>query len=149
MNNWPNPGIDTNRGYNMCFGCGKDNPIGLKLHFRWDGKVARGEFTPGKHHQGWVDVVHGGIINSLLDEAMSYAAIFHGSYCITARMETRLKRPARVGEPLVITSSVTRNTKRLIEAQANISLKDGTVVAEGKATMFVLAKKEDEPESNA
>jgi len=149
MANWPDPNIDIERGYNMCFGCGKDNPIGLKLHFHWDGKTARAEFTPNRLHQGWTGVVHGGIINSILDEAMGYAAIFHGSSCVTAKMETRIKRPARIDEPLIISSHVTRNTKRLVEAQASISTKDGTVIAEGKATMFVVAKKEDKPKSNA
>ncbi len=126
----------------MCFGCGKDNPIGLKLKFHWDGRHARGEFTPQPHHQGWSDVVHGGILLTILDEAMSYAAIFHGSYCVTARMETRLKRPARVGERLLITSQVNKHTKRLVEAEAEIKLGDGSAVASGKATMFVVSQKE-------
>lgn len=108
----------------MCFGCGKENPIGLKLHFDWDGKTARTEFTTSAVHQGWTDVVHGGIILSILDEAMSYAAIFHGAYCVTAKMEGRMKSPAPVGQPLVVTAHVTKNSKRLIEAKASIALKE-------------------------
>ena len=148
MVSWPQI-IDIDKGYSMCFGCGGDNPIGLKLSFQWDGKVAKTEFTPGKLHQGWADVVHGGIINAILDEAMSYAAIFKGLFCITAKMETRLRRPAVIDEPLIITSSITRNTRRLVEAKANISLKDGTLIAESKATLFVIGKKEDKTKSNA
>jgi len=144
----PRVSIDT-RNFDMCFGCGRNNPIGLKLNLRQDGKTVRAEFTPTELHQGWSDVVHGGIIYCLLDEAMSYTAIFEGVYCVTAKMEARLRRPASIGEPLIITASITRNTRRLIEAKANISLKDGTPIAEGTATMFIIGKKGDKPKSNA
>ena len=48
----------------MCFACGKDNPIGLKIKFEFDGEVCRGEFTPNQNHLSWEDTVHGGIIYS-------------------------------------------------------------------------------------
>ena len=57
----------------MCFVCGKDNPIGLKLRFDWDGKTARAEFTPTELYQGWQGVVHGGIIAVMLDEVAAWA----------------------------------------------------------------------------
>ena len=71
-------------------------------------------------------------------------------------MKIKLTRPALIDELLIITSSVTRNTRRLVEAEASIALKDGTPVAEGKATMFVINTKqgirrneENESKSNA
>ncbi len=149
MTSWPQISIDIEKGYSMCFGCGRDNPIGLKLDFQWDGKIAKAEFTPTKFYQGWHGVVHGGIITCILDEAMSYAAIFAGMHCATAEMQIKLRRPAPIDEPLIITSSVTRNRKRLVEAEASISLKDGTAVADGRAKMFVINKKENKPKSNA
>ncbi len=145
----PQISIDTERDLDMCFGCGRNNPIGLKLNLRRQGKTVRTEFTPAKSHQGWSNTVHGGIIYCLLDEAMSYTAIFEGLNCVTAKMEARLKRPASIGEPLIITASITRNARRLINAKANISLKDGTLIAEGTATMFVISKRKDKPKSDA
>jgi len=142
MSIWPQVSIDTEKSLTMCFACGQDNPIGLKLHFEWDNKTAKAEFTPGHFHQGWSGVVHGGIIGCLLDEAMTYAPYFEGLDCITAKMEIRLRRPALVGEHLVITSSITKKTRKLVETKAAISLKDGTLVAEGMATMFILHLKE-------
>jgi len=141
MVNWPKISIDTEKGYSMCFGCGKENPIGLKLIFKWDGKTARAEFIPGKLYQGWSGFIHGGIITCLLDEAISYAALFEGMNCVTAKMQLKLRRPVLIDEPLIITSSITRNTKRLVETKANISLKDGTPVAEGTATQFIINTK--------
>ena len=152
----PRVSINTDLSGGLCFGCGRNNPIGLKLSFRWDGKTARAEFIPGELHQGWPGLVHGGIITCLLDEAMSYATHFEGISCLTAKMEIRLKRSASVTEPLVITSCVTRNSRKLLETKAQVSLRDGTLVAEATAKQFVVerksgdtAVKEGKPPDNA
>jgi len=136
MVTWPKVSIDER--YSLCFGCGQKNPIGLKLNFGWDGKTARAEFTPTKLYQGWSEVVHGGIIMCILDEAMAYAARFEGMICITATIQARLKRPALIDEPLIVTASVTKKTRKLVETKAEVSLPDGTLVAEGIATQFVV-----------
>jgi len=141
MANWPQPSVDMNKELEMCFACGQKNPIGLKLKFGWDGRVARAEFTPNKLHQGWVGVVHGGIISCLLDEAMSYAALFSGASSLTATMQTRFRRPLQIDEPLTITASLTKKTRKLVEAKAEMSLRDGTVVADSAATMFVIGQR--------
>jgi len=136
MVNLPEISIDEN--YSMCFGCGQDNPIGLKLIFDWDGKTARAEFTPTKLYQGWPDIVHGGILMALLDEAMGNAVRFKGMTCVTAKIQARLKRPAAVGELLIVTAEVTGKNRRTVETKAEITLADGTLVAEGTATNFIV-----------
>jgi uncharacterized protein (TIGR00369 family) len=128
----------------MCFGCGQNNPIGLRLDFQWDGKTARTEFTPTKVYQGWPGVVHGGIITSMLDEAMAYACRFGGVNCVTGKMQIRFRRPATIDEPLVIAGKVTRKEKRWIWTKASVSLPDGTLVAEGTAAQFVIEAKSDD-----
>jgi acyl-coenzyme A thioesterase PaaI-like protein len=55
----------------MCFVCGIDNPIGLHLKFYTDDEgrcIAR--FQPKAEHQGFPGQLHGGLISTLLDEAM-------------------------------------------------------------------------------
>ena len=37
----------------MCFACGKDNPIGLRIQFHFDGEDCTAEFTPDENHVGW------------------------------------------------------------------------------------------------
>jgi len=150
MTNWPQISIDIERGYSQCFGCGQDNPIGLKLSFQWDGQTARAEFTPTELHQGWPGMVHGGIIICLLDEAMGYAGIFDGVHCLTAKIQVNLKRPTPVKETLIITSSIIKKTRKLIETRAVIAWPDGTLIAEGRATQFVVRSRnsEERPGSN-
>ena len=142
MANWPklDPAMMT-KDLNMCFGCGKGNPIGLKLAFVWDGETATAEFTPTEVHQGWAGIMHGGLMQALLDEALSYAAHFNGLHCVTAEMQSRLKRPAAIGETLVIISSVKSKNRKLVRTQATITLRDGTLVADGAGTHFVFPEK--------
>ena len=109
----PRISVNTDRSAGLCFGCGQNNPIGLKLRFEREGRVVRAEFAPDKHYQGWPGVVHGGIITCMLDEAMSHAAHFEGLSCLTVKMGVRFKRPTLVDEPLVITGSITRRKRRL------------------------------------
>ncbi|MFC2036263.1 PaaI family thioesterase [Chloroflexota bacterium] len=137
MTTWPQISIDTEGDYSLCFGCGQANPIGLKLAFQWDGRTARAEFNPTELYQGWPGLVHGGIIICLLDEAMSYAVIFEGMHCVTAKIQVNLKHPTSINKPLIITSSITRKTRKLVETNATISLQDETLIAEGIATHFI------------
>ena len=126
--------------YTMCFACGRDNPIGLKLSLRQDGDTVRTEFTPGEIHQGWPGVVHGGIISTILDEAMAYAAIYRGLYCVTAKMEVRIRNTPLIGQQLYISARITGNRRKLVEAGAEMRLEDGAVVAEATSTMYVVDK---------
>ena len=138
----PKVSLNTDLNEGLCFGCGRNNPIGLKLSFSKDGDTCRAEFTPSKAYQGWPGVVHGGILNCMLDEAMSNAVYAEGVTCLTASMTTRLRQPVEVEVPLVITARITRNRKKLIETMGQICLKDGTVIAESTAKQFVV---ENEP----
>ena len=121
----------------QCFGCGKNNPCGVKLEFDWDGKVARAEFIPTELHQGWGDIVHGGILATLLDEAMAYAACFEGVSGVTGAMEVKYKKPTRVGQKLIIIAWVAKKARRFAETEATITQPDGTIITEAKATQFI------------
>jgi uncharacterized protein (TIGR00369 family) len=142
MINWPKISIDTDKDFDMCFACGQKNPIGLKLKFTQQDDRVRAEFTPSEVHQGWKEVVHGGIIVCILDEAMSYAALFAGVSTLTAKMQTRFRRPVRVGEHLVVTARITKQTRRLVETEAEIHLRDGTPIADSTGTMFTIKPQE-------
>ncbi|MFC1915438.1 PaaI family thioesterase [Chloroflexota bacterium] len=140
--------VTTDMSEGLCIGCGQNNPFGLKLSFKWDGKTARAEYTPHKFHQGWPNIVHGGIITTMLDDAMGNATVFSGfSDFLTANIQVNFKRPALVGEPLVITASLTRRKGKFIWVKADVSLPDGTLVAEGKATQVLVRTNSDDTSS--
>ncbi len=135
---------DLNEGY--CFGCGQNNPIGLKLQFTKDGGTLRTEFTPDKMHQGWPGLLHGGMVATLLDEVMSNVAYTTGKTCITAKMEVRQRAPVKIDETLVVTAWITRHRSKIIETAGKICLKDGTVVAESTAKQFITENAAGKPD---
>lgn len=118
-----------------CFVCGGRNPKGLGLSWTVSGKETAAEFTPGKEHQGWKDVVHGGLLATVLDEAMTRLVWkVHGA-AMTAEMTVRYLAPAKVGETLQIRGRIVDDARRLILAEASVTRPDGAVAAraEGKA----------------
>jgi len=131
-------GIDVNQSeFPMCFACGKDNPVGLKLKLVKDGDEARGKFTISDLYQGWRGYVHGGIIFTILDEAMAYA-FFPEIRGVTAKTEVRIRQPVPIGVPLVVTGRVVKKTRKLFTTAAEITLGDGTVLAESTAQVYVV-----------
>jgi uncharacterized protein (TIGR00369 family) len=99
--------------------------------------VATSSFTPTELHQGWKGIIHGGILSSLLDEAMGYVAYFEKVAGVTAAMEVCFKRPVSIGEPLAITAWVSGKARRFADTEASLTLEDGTVVATAKATQYI------------
>jgi uncharacterized protein (TIGR00369 family) len=118
-----------------CFACGSKNPIGLKLKFIFDGEALTTEFIPKKEHQGYFNIVHGGIITTLLDEVMVQLAIKMGMPAVTARMDVRLKKPLNVGEKITVTAEILKETRKTFEAYAKTVTEDGTVVADARGKL--------------
>ena len=123
--------------YGFCFACGKQNPIGLKLEFRFEENKAKAEFTPGPYHQSWNGVFHGGLLALCLDEAFGYVLFFQGIKGMTAKMEMRIRRTIRTGQKIFITGEMKRKTRKLVETYAKAELEDGTLAAEANASMYV------------
>lgn len=128
-------GLDRNQ---MCFACGVNNPIGLKLKFREEKDTYIAEFTAGAEHQSYDGIVHGGIISTLLDEVMAGYIHARGHNAVTARLDVRFKKPTPIGEPLTITGKIISQRGNMIELSGAIELSDGTITAQGKATVAVL-----------
>ncbi len=122
----------------MCFACGRDNTVGLKLEFHRDGESVKSEFTPGEQYQGWPGVVHGGIICTLLDEALGYAAGFQGLYAVTARMDVQYRKPAMVGKRLLLSARVSSVSGRDVRSEGRITDEDGVLVAEAQAELRII-----------
>ena len=133
----PKLALNTDLNEGFCFGCGENNPIGMKLKFTRDGDVLRTEYKPDKMLQGWPGLLHGGIVATLLDEAMSNAAYATGKTTLTAEMTLRQRKPIDIEETLVITAWITRRRSKIFETAGQICLKDGTVVAESTAKQFI------------
>ena len=119
-----------------CFICGERNPSGLHLNFSMhDGRVTT-EFIPQKIHQGYKDIIHGGIISALLDETMVKAALMQGMPAVTAEITIRFRIPLLVGERVSVEASILDINRRIIGTSSVMKREDGTVIAEGRAKLL-------------
>jgi acyl-coenzyme A thioesterase PaaI-like protein len=119
-----------------CFGCGEENPAGLRIAFRIEGTKAIGEFTPRQVHLGFPGFAHGGVIAAAMDEAMGWALYASGAWALTARMDIKYRAPVRLDERLTIVARTTRKRGRWLEGEAKMRTPLGKVLAEAKG-MFV------------
>lgn len=120
-----------------CYVCGKDNPAGLQVQFAIDhaARTITGRFTPRPEHEGWVGIVHGGIIATLLDEAMVKLAAHLGKPAVSAEISVKFKAPVSAGEELVVTGKLIKEAHRLIEAEATVE-KGMIVIAEATGKLL-------------
>lgn len=112
-----------------CLVCGRDNPIGLHLTSFVDDAsgVISNHFTPTAHHIGFHGVIHGGLLATVLDEAMVWAATWAGKrFCLAAEMTIRFKAPARVGADLTTEARIDFARTRLVTTTGVI--REGEVV---------------------
>ena len=120
-----------------CFACGLKNPFGLKMEFYWEGEDYLCRFTPRKEHQGYDEIMHGGLVSTLLDEVMGRSLYIQKIEAVTARLEVRYRQPTPIGQELVIRGQMIEKRGKIWRLAANIMLPDGTVTAEAIATMMV------------
>ena len=92
-------------------------------------------FVASPTFQGYDGVIHGGIISTLLDEAMAKLAYELGYNAVTATMEVRFKKPALILEPLLVYGEITEVNQRLVRAKSRVAKEDGTVLATASATL--------------
>ena len=118
-----------------CFVCGKENPAGLYLKFSLNGGKVLTEFIPQKIHQGYKDIVHGGIISTIVDEAMVKAALLQGMPAVTAEITVRFRNPLMAGEKAFVEAEITKANRKIIETTAIVRKADGTPIAEGTAKL--------------
>jgi uncharacterized protein (TIGR00369 family) len=120
-----------------CYVCGKENPAGLQVAFEIDknARTITGRFTPKQVHEGWEGIVHGGVIAALLDEAMVKLAAHLGIPAVSAEITVKFKNPAAAADTLAISGRITKEARRLIEAEATVT-RGLVIVAEAKGKLL-------------
>ena len=119
---------------NHCFGCGEKNRTGLRLRFFVDDAgviVCRtrlaGRFAGPPGH------AHGGVIATLLDEAMSKANRARGVVAMTRQMEVEYLRPVPLAIPITLTARHTSASGRRHHCEAQLADDAGHVLARAEA----------------
>ena len=128
---------------NHCFGCGADNPLGLKLAFKGDTDQDRVwvELEALPYMAGAIGMMHGGFIALLLDEASSKVLSLQGKQGVTRNIEVAYEKPVPLGHPIRIQANLINQEalKHFVEDQ--ILNSNGDVLAKSNALFLTFASK--------
>ncbi len=139
----PAPGHDTRTvkiPRNTCFGCGPDNPEGMRLRFHLDEERQRfvGRLRIPRRFQGPPGHVHGGIIATILDEAMGKVNKLRSVVALTRHMEVEYLKPVPLGQPLLVESYELHVYGRSHVHAAEIRNEKDEVLARGRGTFVAI-----------
>ena len=129
---------------NRCFGCGGANDGGMKLTFVQDNEKRRivGRFVLGERYQGGGGVGHGGIIATLLDEAMGKVCRFREVRAVTAELSVEYLKPVSVQDEIIVEGWEEGEQKgRNLFHVGEIRNSAGDVLARGKARFVIIGEK--------
>lgn len=140
-NSTPRPSLHplSHGALNRCFGCGQQNKTGLRLKFFVDdGHTILCRVKLPRRFEGPPGHAHGGVIATLLDEAMSKANRQFGILAMTRHMEVEYLKPVPLGTSLTLTGRHTRADGRKHHCEAELSSKDGAILARAKALFIAV-----------
>ncbi len=125
---------------NRCFACGKDNPEGLHLHFRYNSIQRTVECSlkiPAKY-QGATGFAHGGIIATLLDEAMAKVNGMGGARAVTVKLNVKYRKMVPVSRLLHLHGRRTKRSGRKLYLCSELRGPDGAVLAEANGLFIAV-----------
>jgi acyl-coenzyme A thioesterase PaaI-like protein len=121
----------------MCFVCGLQNPVGLRLAFyedrESDPKRVCAEVVIPDQYQGYPGVAHGGILAAVLDEVAGRATLIDGGpddLFMTLKMALKYRLPTPTETPLTGVGWITRRRGTRAQAHSELRLPDGRVSVE-------------------
>ena len=127
----------------MCFVCGRQNPVGLYMTFHHNGQdEVFSDYTVAAKYQGYPGVVHGGILASMLDEVVARVSMIEDPhhFMMSVKLAVQYRHPVPVETPLKVVGKIIRLRGRLGKAEGKISLPDGTVACESEMTLADIPK---------
>jgi acyl-coenzyme A thioesterase PaaI-like protein len=137
------PGVTIeDRNLSQCYGCGARNPIGLHLgpHSRVEGDELVMQLTMDWHFAGFPGVIHGGVVGTILDEAVEmHATEVLNLMAVTAQLNISYRAPVPIDQPISIHARGTREGSK-IRSTADIRSADGTVLADAEAVLVIRAE---------
>lgn len=121
----------------MCFICGLENPVGLKLKiYQTEPGVIETTYTAPEHFQGYPGVLHGGIVAAILDEISGRAHMGDPSnprFMFTGKLEIKYRKNVPIGKPLHIVGKAGKARAKMAESWAGIYDEHGELLAEANA----------------
>jgi uncharacterized protein (TIGR00369 family) len=128
-----------NSEQNHCFGCSKSNPFGLKLEFFESEEAVHADWMPDTNFQGYPNVLHGGLIATLLDEIGVWCIyVKAGTSGVTSTLKTRYLSPVYISKgPLKLSARLISTDKTKAIIYCSIHDSESKLCAEAEAEYFI------------
>jgi uncharacterized protein (TIGR00369 family) len=136
----PSKQLPNNRNHN-CFGCSPVNPSGLQMKFYTSESAVHSKLTVPGHLCGWNNLVHGGVLTTIMDEIMSWAAIYLLKQVpMTKSISVDFLKPVYVGRTLQVQGTVLEKTgKHEVLMEGKIFNEDDACCAKATGTFAVFS----------
>jgi len=123
-----------NNFHTNCFACGSNNGmgLGLKFHHEGDGSVW-GDFFADPKFEGYLGIIHGGIVATLLDSAMTHCLLMKDIPALTGRLSIKYSTPIRTG-------TVVKLEARIVDQFHGMFILEGKALVDGKRVASAEAK---------
>jgi acyl-coenzyme A thioesterase PaaI-like protein len=129
-------GVGARNGHSQCLLCGSLNPRSLRLAFQPlpNGEV-RASFQAQPELQGYEGILHGGIIASVLDAAMTHCLFHHDVQGVTGDLQVRFVQSVACEAVLEIRARLLHARPPLYRLKAELC-RDEQILAWAKATFM-------------
>ncbi|MEE4254569.1 MAG: PaaI family thioesterase [Desulfuromusa sp.] len=126
-----------------CFGCSQKNPHGLKMRFYVDDTTIYSWPKVPDHLCGWDGIVHGGVLSTILDEIMSWSAIYNlHRVVMTKTMTVDFFKPVFTADALRVEGRVIEQiSEREVIVEGKIYKDDDLLCAQSRGTFAVFTAK--------
>jgi acyl-coenzyme A thioesterase PaaI-like protein len=130
----PKKQIIENHFHQNCFACGSNDGMGLGLKFyRHEDGAVFGNFFADPKYEGYSSIIHGGIIATLLDSAMTHCLLMKGIPALTGRLSVKYSTPIQTG-------TVVKLEARIVDQFHEMFILEGKAWVDGKRVASAKAK---------
>ena len=116
------------------------NPIGLRMEVSFHDNKAYSRLSLKREFQGWSDIVHGGVMATILDEIMAHAVLHYVGQAVTTSLQVTYRAPLKVGEEFEAIGYVAEQKSRVTVAKAEIRTPGSKKILARGESKFVLFK---------
>lgn len=125
--------------HSRCIACGESNlsshSFGLQFLTDSESSVIA-KVTLDERYQGYSQVLHGGVISTLLDAAMTHCLFSKSIEAMTAELNVRFIKSVPINQELEIGAQLSGERRGIYQLTSYISLR-GDILARGKAKFLI------------
>ncbi len=131
--------------YKRCFVCGKENPIGVNLHFETDGEYVYTRTSLNENYIGYENRIHGGISAGLIDEAMGWACtVKEKKLYYTIELNVKYKKAVQPDKMIFIEARMINIKHNVAVASGVLKDESGNILISAKGKYMPISESEED-----